>query len=123
MVFFEDMEIPEEDRIGEEGEGFRTLLHGLNPERVLVAAEAIGIGRAALSRASRYAREREVFALLLEGLPNKLIAQRLEITEKTVKKHVGAIYAKLEVTCRVEAVLLALDVAPLAPYDRCDIHL
>jgi len=61
MVFFEDMEIPEEDRIGEEGEGFRTLLHGLNPERVLVAAEAIGIGRAALARASRYARERVVF--------------------------------------------------------------
>lgn len=61
MVFFEDMEVPEEDRIGEEGEGFRTLLHGLNPERVLVAAEAIGIGRAALSRASRYARERVVF--------------------------------------------------------------
>ena len=61
MVFFEDMEVPEEDRIGDEGEGFRTLLHGLNPERVLVAAEAIGIGRVALQRASRYARERVVF--------------------------------------------------------------
>jgi acyl-CoA dehydrogenase len=61
MVFFEDMEVPAEDRIGEEGEGFRTLLHGLNPERVLVAAEAIGIGHAALARASRYARERVVF--------------------------------------------------------------
>jgi len=61
MVFFEDMEVPEEDRIGEEGEGFRTLLHGLNPERVLVAAEGIGIGRVAIERASRYARERVVF--------------------------------------------------------------
>ena len=61
MVFFEDMEVPDEDRIGEEGEGFRTLLHGLNPERVLVAAEGIGIGRVAVSRASRYARERVVF--------------------------------------------------------------
>ena len=61
MVFFEGMEVPEEDRIGEEGEGFRTLLHGLNPERVLVAAEAVGIGRAALARAARYARERIVF--------------------------------------------------------------
>jgi acyl-CoA dehydrogenase len=61
MVFFEDMEVPEEDRIGDEGEGFRTLLHGLNPERVLVAAEAIGIGRVAIERASRYARERVVF--------------------------------------------------------------
>ena len=61
MVFFEDMEIPEEDRIGEEGEGFRALLHGLNPERALIAAEAIGIGRVALARAARYARERIVF--------------------------------------------------------------
>jgi acyl-CoA dehydrogenase len=61
MVFFEDMEVPEDDRIGEEGEGFRAILHGLNPERALVAAEAIGIGRAALARATRYARERIVF--------------------------------------------------------------
>jgi acyl-CoA dehydrogenase len=61
MVFFEDMEVPEENRIGAEGEGFRTILHGLNPERVLIAAEAIGIGRAALARAVRYARERVVF--------------------------------------------------------------
>jgi len=61
MVFFEDLPVPVEDRIGEEGEGFRALIHGLNPERVLVAAEAIGIGRAALSRAARYARERVVF--------------------------------------------------------------
>ena len=61
MVFFEDMVIPEEDRIGEEGEGFRAILHGLNPERILIAAEAVGIGRAALARASRYARERVVF--------------------------------------------------------------
>ena len=61
MVFFEDMEIPEENRIGAEGEGFRAILHGLNPERVLIAAEAIGIGRAALARATRYARERVVF--------------------------------------------------------------
>lgn len=61
MVFFEDMIVPVEDRIGEEGEGFRAILHGLNPERVLVAAEAIGIGRAALARAAKYARERIVF--------------------------------------------------------------
>ncbi|MDE2582187.1 MAG: acyl-CoA/acyl-ACP dehydrogenase [Rhodospirillales bacterium] len=61
MVFFQDMEIPEEDRIGAEGEGFRAILHGLNPERILIAAEAIGIGRAALARATSYARERVVF--------------------------------------------------------------
>ena len=62
MVFFEDMEIPEEDRIGEEGEGFRALLHGLNSgTRADPPAEAIGIGRVALARAARYARERIVF--------------------------------------------------------------
>jgi acyl-CoA dehydrogenase len=61
MVFFQDHPIPEADRIGKEGEGFRALLHGLNPERILIAAEAIGIGRAALARATRYARERVVF--------------------------------------------------------------
>ncbi len=61
MVFFEDMPIPVEDRIGEEGEGFRALIHGLNPERILLAAEAVGLGRNALQRAARYARERVVF--------------------------------------------------------------
>lgn len=61
MLFIQDLLIPEQDRIGAEGDGFRILLHGLNPERVLVAAEAIGIGRAAISRAARYARERIVF--------------------------------------------------------------
>ncbi len=60
-VFIDDLFVPEEDRIGEEGQGFRYLLDGLNPERILIAAEAIGIGRDALSRASRYARERVVF--------------------------------------------------------------
>jgi acyl-CoA dehydrogenase len=61
MLFIQDLWIPEEDRIGPEGQGFKLILHGLNPERVLVAAEAIGIGRAAISRAARYARERIVF--------------------------------------------------------------
>ncbi|HMJ55552.1 MAG TPA: acyl-CoA dehydrogenase family protein [Polyangiaceae bacterium] len=61
MLFIQDLWVPDEDRIGTEGEGFNILLHGLNPERVLVAAEAIGIGRAAITRAARYARERIVF--------------------------------------------------------------
>jgi acyl-CoA dehydrogenase len=61
MLFIQDLWIPQEDRIGPEGEGFKIILHGLNPERVLVAAEAIGIGRAAIARAARYARERIVF--------------------------------------------------------------
>ncbi len=61
MLFFDGLEIPEEDRIGEEGKGFRYILHGMNPERILIAAEAVGIGRAALAKASNYAKERIVF--------------------------------------------------------------
>jgi acyl-CoA dehydrogenase len=60
-LFIDNLEVPEEHRVGEEGEGFRYLLDGLNPERILVAAEALGIGRAALRRAVDYANERVVF--------------------------------------------------------------
>jgi acyl-CoA dehydrogenase len=61
QLFIDGLEVPLDDRIGEEGSGFKYLLHGLNPERVLVAAEAIGLGRAALRRATAYAKERVVF--------------------------------------------------------------
>src|SRR5437868_10039690 len=60
-MFFDGMLIPAADRIGAEGDGFRSILHGMNPERILIAAEAVGIGRAALRRAAKYARERVVF--------------------------------------------------------------
>lgn len=60
-LFIDGMEIPVEDRVGEEGKGFRYLLHGLNPERILLAAIAVGIGRAALRRATQYAKDRVVF--------------------------------------------------------------
>ena len=60
-VFIDDLFVPDEDRIGEEGKGFRYLLDSLNPERILIAAEAIGLGRDALRRAAAYARERVVF--------------------------------------------------------------
>lgn len=61
MLFIDGLRIPVEDRIGEEGKGFSYLLHGLNPERILIAAEAIGLGRAALEKATIYAKERHVF--------------------------------------------------------------
>lgn len=60
-IFIEDLFIPDEDRIGEEGKGFYYLLHSLNPERIIVAAGAIGIAQDALRRASAYAQERIVF--------------------------------------------------------------
>ena len=60
-LFFEDFEIPAENLIGEEGRGFEYILHGMNPERVLIAAEAVGLGRVALQRATAYAKVRNVF--------------------------------------------------------------
>ncbi|RAH96799.1 acyl-CoA dehydrogenase [Acuticoccus sediminis] len=60
-LFFEDFQIPEADRIGEEGRGFEYILHGMNPERILIAAEAVGLGMAALRKATQYAKERVVF--------------------------------------------------------------
>jgi acyl-CoA dehydrogenase len=60
-LFFENFEIPVEDRLGEEGHGFEYILHGMNPERILIAAEAVGLGHCALSRASGYAKTRIVF--------------------------------------------------------------
>jgi acyl-CoA dehydrogenase len=60
-LFFEDFEIPFEDRIGEEGRGFDYILHGLNPERILIAAEAVGLGKLSLARAADYAKTRIVF--------------------------------------------------------------
>ncbi|HST75798.1 MAG TPA: acyl-CoA dehydrogenase family protein, partial [Acetobacteraceae bacterium] len=61
MLFIDNLEIPAENRIGEEGQGFRAILHGMNPERILIAAEAVGIGRVALARATQYAKDRVVF--------------------------------------------------------------
>jgi acyl-CoA dehydrogenase len=60
-IFIDDLFIPESDRVGEEGKGFGYILHSLNPERLLVAAEAIAMGQDALGRAAKYARERVVF--------------------------------------------------------------
>ena len=60
-LFFDGMEIPVENRIGEEGKGFKYLLDGINPERILIAAGLVGLGRAALRRATDYAKQRVVF--------------------------------------------------------------
>ena len=61
MLFIEDFFIPDADLIGREGDGFKIILHGLNPERILLAAEASGLGRVAIQKAARYAKERIVF--------------------------------------------------------------
>jgi acyl-CoA dehydrogenase len=61
QLFIDGLRAPAADRIGEEGRGFEYILHGMNPERILIAAEAVGLGKAALKRATQYAKERVVF--------------------------------------------------------------
>jgi acyl-CoA dehydrogenase len=61
LLFIDGLRVPLADRVGEEGRGFEYILHGFNPERILVAAEAVGLGRVALERATEYARTRVVF--------------------------------------------------------------
>jgi acyl-CoA dehydrogenase len=61
LLFIEELPVPAVDLIGADSKGFDYILHGLNPERILIAAEAIGLGRAALARAVAYAGERVVF--------------------------------------------------------------
>src|SRR5207247_8991848 len=79
-LFMENFEIPLEDRLGEEGRGFEYILHGMNPERILIAAEAVGLGKVALSRASAYAKNRIVLNRpigLYQGLPHLLANNRI----------------------------------------------
>jgi acyl-CoA dehydrogenase len=64
-LFIDGLPVPADDRIGEEGRGFELILHGMNPERILIAAEAVGLGHAALAKAVGYANEREVFGRLI----------------------------------------------------------
>ncbi len=82
QLFFDGMRIPEEDRIGEEGRGFEYILHGLNPERILIAAELVGLGRCAVKRAANYASERIVFDRPIgqnQGVQHPLAANWMEL--------------------------------------------
>jgi len=90
-IFIDDLFIPESDRIGEEGKGFGYILHSLNPERVLIGIEAIGIGQDALRRASKYARERVVFGRPIgqnQGIQHPLAEKwmYLEAAQRMVEK-------------------------------------
>ena len=65
LLFIDGLRVSQQDLIGEEGAGFKYLLHGLSPERILIAAEAVGLGQAALQRATQYAKERVVFGRVI----------------------------------------------------------
>jgi acyl-CoA dehydrogenase len=82
QVFIDGLLVPEEDRIGEEGKGFDYLLHGLNPERILVGIEAVAIGQHALDRAVKYAKERIVFGRPIgqnQGIQHPLAESWMEL--------------------------------------------
>ena len=90
-VVYDELLVSEADRVGEEGQGFRYLLDGLNAERILIAAEAVGIGRAALRRAVNYANERIVFGRPIgqnQGIafPLAKARTRLDAAELMVQK-------------------------------------
>jgi acyl-CoA dehydrogenase len=106
MLFITDLFVPDEDRIGAEGDGFTIILHGMNPERILIAAEAIGIGRVAIARAARYARERIVLNRPIgmnQGIQHPLAKcwAQLEAANLMVLKAANLFDAGLE--CGVEA--------------------
>ncbi len=105
-LFFDGLPVPEDDLIGEEGQGFRQILHGLNPERILIAAEAVGIGRAALRRAADYARERIVFDRPIgmnQGVQFPLAKSWAELeSAHLMALHAAALYDNGE-PCGVEA--------------------
>jgi len=82
LLFIDGLRVPAADRIGEEGRGFHYILHGMNPERILIAAAAVGLGRAALARAARYARERIVFGRPIgqnQGIQHPLAERWIEL--------------------------------------------
>ena len=87
QLFIDGLEIPVEDRIGEEGRGFEYILHSLNPERILLAAEATGLGRVALKRAAAYAGERIVFDRPIgknQGVQHPLAQRWIELEAGTL---------------------------------------
>ena len=81
-LFIDDLIVPVTDRIGAEGDGWKCLLHGLNPERILIAAEAVGLGQAALAKAAQYAKERVVFDRTIgknQGIQHPLAENWMEL--------------------------------------------
>ncbi len=122
MLFIDNLKVSASDMVGKEGGGFRILIDGLNPERILLAAESVGMGRSALDRAVRYAKERVVF-----GRPigqNQAIAHpladsysKLEVARLMV--HKAAWLFDHDKPCGPEANIAKLRAAD-AGFEACD---
>lgn len=120
-LFISDLFVPEEDRVGAEGEGFKILLHGLNPERILLAAEAIGLGRAAIARAAAYARERIVFGRPIgqnQGIQHPLAKAWMQLEAANLVVFKAASLFDAGADCGVEA-NTAKYLAAEAGYEAC----
>lgn len=106
QLFIDGLEIPAEDRIGEEGRGFEYILHGLNPERLLLAAEATGLGRVALRKAAKYAGERVVFDRAIgknQGVQHPLATNWIELEAAALLYQKGAWLYDQGMSCGAEA--------------------
>jgi acyl-CoA dehydrogenase len=100
LLFIDGLEVPVADRIGEEGRGFQCILHGMNPERILIAAEAVGLGHAAVARAARYARDRVVFGRPIgqnQGIQHPLAERWIELqAAELMVRQAAAVYDRGE---------------------------
>ena len=106
MLFITDLFIPEEDRIGAEGQGFKILLQGLNPERILLGAEATGLGRVAIQRAAKYARERIVFGRPIgqnQGIQHPLAKAWMQVEAASLMAFKAATLFDRGEECGIEA--------------------
>ncbi|TCT03757.1 acyl-CoA dehydrogenase family protein [Paralcaligenes ureilyticus] len=99
-LFIDGLKVPTADRIGEEGKGFHYILHGMNAERILIASEAVGLGRVALQRATDYAKERIVFGRPIgknQGIQHPLAACWMELEAASLMVfHAASLYDRGE---------------------------
>jgi acyl-CoA dehydrogenase len=105
-LFIDGLPVPVEDLIGEEGQGFRQILHGLNAERILIAAECVGIARNALQRAAAYARERVVFGRPIgqnQGVQHPLAKCWAKVEASNLMTMHAAQLCDLGLSCGIEA--------------------
>ena len=105
-LFIDQLPVPVADRIGEEGKGFEYILHGMNVERVLIAAEAVGLGRAALRKAATYAKERVVFDRPIgqnQGIAHPLAKSWAELEAANLMVFKAASLYDADAPCAAEA--------------------
>jgi acyl-CoA dehydrogenase len=106
QLFIDGLKIPVEDRIGEEGKGFQYILHGMNPERILISAECVGMGRNALKRATKYAKDRIVFDRPIgmnQGVQHPLAEAWMDLEAANLMLYKAATLYDSGVPCGAEA--------------------